>query len=360
MSGTAVWNDSAGVLTRGVPNPTPPVIVDPQPTTGARFQGDVGVGKIRLGATDGQNSIDSFDALIFGSASGARKHSTSRNYNNDSSLPNGKNAVLRMADNVYRQLALWINQGRMPMWSFKFFQNVSGTYSRIPCAKILDGSHDADLDYNFAQLDKLPGPVFVAAWHEPEDDFPVSPSSGDSASDYRAAQQYIIRRWKAGTHKNAVWCSPFFMAYTFKSGSGRDFRAWHPNWDGTKWIDLVRVDGCDFYNPQAGVSAGDVNDTWSTQVNRFLNARAKVGAPALPWIIGEMGLMNQYPSLSSTGNTVPDFMADMVTTGGGKQGLVAVCLWNNDGFAFLPGTDPGAEKTNGWKAAVKLPNVVLA
>jgi len=310
------------------------------PVTTIRFPGDPGSGKMYIGANNGSTTgtfagypVSWFDDRVYG-ASSTKAHGTVREYAQTLLIPSDDRT----------RLDSWTSEGRVPMYSLKT--------SPWSLTDISNGSANSQIDSNINFVKTLSGNVWMTFFHEPEDNFLANGPAGSTAAEYRTAFRYIINRFKSAGVINVAWISPFFMCpWTFVSASGRDWRNWHPNWNGSSWAyDLIDIDGVDLYNPDVSISATDRNKSWTTAAAEFLNKRASDGAKALPWCIGEFGVSTYYDTLNDNGTTATQIFSDMVNIGAATQNLVGVAAWNSDEFRYDDTNDPTGEKVAGWKA----------
>jgi len=328
-----------------------------------RFPGDPGAGVLLTGANNGQSSgtytgysIETFDStLIYPASLGYTSATRPR-----SSCVREFQPGFLIASGMRTDARRWMTEGRLPILSFH-----RGGYT---AQGIVDGNADADIDSNLAFFDSLKdlgpwagkrrGGLVVTFHHEPEDNYPDG--TGNSPAQYRAAFRHIVGRSRAAGVTNVAWSSPMYMApYTFTAGSGRDWKQWHPDWNGSAWaFQTVDVDGIDLYNPNVNPTATMRNRTWASHSAWMLEARLRDRARQLPWCIGELGLRTDLPSLDDNGVTVAQILAAMANDGP-AQGLFAAAAWNSNTSRFDEQNDPGGTKRAAWRAMNARPNVSL-
>lgn len=300
--------------------------------SGLRFPGDPGIGNILVGANNGSSGgngypISWFDSRVWPSEP-TRKHTLVREYNNNEFvIPSGLRATL----------SSWITQGRVPLFSFK-----NGIWSN---AQIASGAADAAIDEQAAWMASLPGPIWMSHFHEPEDNF----TTAQAQTDYRAAFKRIITRSKAisGVTSKVAWTT-MLMEFSYR---GRDWKQWHPNWNGSAWAyDLIDIEGIDLYNPLLGnkITANSRNKTWSQSVDTFLTELEAKGQTR-PFCIGEHGLYTSTPTLDDNGVTVSQILSDMASIGAAQQDLVGCAMWDTSNARFDDANDPSQTKLSAWR-----------
>jgi hypothetical protein len=320
------------------------VTVNPASST-TRFPGDPGVNKTKVGAVNGVNSgtypgypISWFDSRVW-PTNPAKKHTIVRAYYSG--------LVFTTAEKD--TIVAWINEGRTPMISWKL-----GTYT---LAQIASGAADAAIDALATWFATLPGPIWASFYHEPEDNFTTT----QQQSDYRAAFRRIISRSRAisGVNAKVAWTT-MYAEWTFNPASGRDWRNWHPNWDGSAFsYNVLDLEGIDLYDPtvEPNITASSRNKTWAVSVDNFLTKVTNAGQKK-PWCIGEYGVYTNIATLDDNGITVPQIIGDMIDIGGLQQDLVGVAAWNNVGARFDDANDPGQVKLGAWQTMVAKGSVV--
>jgi hypothetical protein len=223
-------------------------------------------------------------------------------------------------------------------------------------AQISAGSADATLATSVtACKSRAPYPAWLCYYHEPEDNFTTS----GQTDEYRAAFRYIVQYFRDNGVTNVAWYPIFMSPYTFEVVSGRDWRWWHPDWNGgttntsADWYrgsaQMMDLLGLDIYN--AGISDTDYED-FNTNITTVRNKIASNGfGPMPPVFIAETG-MSADTSPWPAGTWVTDYGVDMrnflLSSG------VGVCYYNgNDDvpprYDFQPASDSDGNKLAGWR-----------
>jgi hypothetical protein len=167
---------------------------------------------------------------------------------------------------------------------------ISGTWTQ-KCQAILAGTHDAaiDADADWCQSKAAAGIFFwFCVYHEPEN------LTAAEAKLLRDVTRYIVLRFRARGVTNVAWQPVYQVPWTF-TGSGRDYRTWHPDWDGSKWHadKVMDLFGMDVYNPlppsAPAVTGG--NRVFSEMVKTSTLDKAKTaGLPDVPKTMPEFGM----------------------------------------------------------------------
>ena len=322
-AGTTAAVPQPGLVRGSVSVPTPTILV----TNGARFPGDPGT-KIYHGLND--TSTATYNAV---QTAVGRNFKLRKTYN-------GSNWGLNTTE-VDEDIAA----GRtISVTSWKL-----GPYS-------LTSVPDSAIDDVIAKVQARAPHIFwtCGPFHEPENDF----TTRAEADDYRALQRRIVLRFRAAGVTNVAWVSPFFMCpFTFTAGSGRDWRWWHPDWNGgttntsadfyTGANSVIDLEGFDIYVPLIG------STNWQSVSTDISIAKTKMnsnGYTLKPILIGELGVKSETApapvGIGSSGdpNKGPSKMQDAWDTAK-AQNWVGICWWNTGGDSFLhgpvPANDPG-------------------
>ncbi len=169
-----------------------------------------------------------------------------------------------------------LNEGRLPWISFKT-PVAPGTSTKLSWAQMAAGAGDDWARGLAADLAKLPGPVWVAVHHEPEND------AGDM-QDWKRMQQHLAPIFRASPN---VAFTVIFMGY-------HQFAAPNPNpelsmeamWPGAQYVDVT---GFDPYNNYGTLkSSGQMNTTF-TELKRYYDGIAAWSASVggAKWAIAE-------------------------------------------------------------------------
>jgi hypothetical protein len=221
--------------------PTPPPVT-------ARYAGDPGPGKIRMGATYGSNSDPSQQHEASGKPMGCRR-TFSPSWSNRNSLLG------------YAKTDLTV--GRYAMLTTKVDVKAMAAGS----ATLL-----RELDVFAAELAKLPGPVAFGTFHEPEDNV----RNGEfTYAQFRTVQQQVRAALdKAGADN--VCHATYPMSWSWNPSSGRNPDELFPG-DGV-W-DALGVDA--YQKSTTGVA--------TTEMDEWKRMRSWAQARELPIIVGEWG-----------------------------------------------------------------------
>ncbi len=295
-------------------------------------------GKVLIGCNNGTHTIEQFDSLLYSSTG--------------TGTPTARCATVReymlgplFNDSEWARTRAWMIAGRVPMLSWK-----KGPWS---VDQIASGAADADIRAQAQRFKATAGTAWVSFWHEPEEF-----STAAAADTYRRAYRRHVTIFRGEGVTNVAWSAPMFVM--IQDATYKDYKLWHPEWDGTdwhrdvtgtrlKWVDLF---GIDYYDPHVntttqpidGVGAGgpgtEYNHTWQADMTDVILRKYRLdGGRPMPVIIGELGLYTTYVpvdsgvealSLKSTGITVALVMSDMIDTGvfNASYPLAGVCFWN--------------------------------
>ena len=226
---------------------------------------------------------------------------------------------------------------------------VSHTFklSQTP-AQVLAGNADAAID-SFAAyvISKAPWPFWLCYYHEPEDNWTTTTDK----INYRAASRRIVQRFRDAGVTNAAWMPILMAPWTFQAGSGRDWRTWHPDWNGSAWQNDIMMDLCglDLYCPLIGSSSYSTFDSMMDQTRTKTEA---VGVPQWDYVLPEFGMYNVVDPHPNWLTYCTDFKAYMKA-----HRVKAVNYWNNDPGAtnkynFTSDADPDGQKLAGWQSIV--------
>jgi hypothetical protein len=288
---------------------------------GARFPGDPGAGKMRIGLNN---------TSFYGAAESHMPHpfTLKRIYN-------GGNWGVPMtaAQNA-------VSAGKIPMVSWKYSPYAPGT---VP---------QSAYDQACSNLKSFaPHAVWVVLYHEPEDDITTA---ADQAA-YRADQRHLIQTCRAAGVTNVAYGSPYYMDdWTFTAASGRHWWVWNAEWNGTisgtnghpTSADFTQsyynFDGFDPYIPDIGANVG-VHSNWHSlaeQLGNATNAMTADGYTVHPIVIGEMGVKSDTVTPDLTiGQTYLQGTFDY----GILHNVVGISYWNTGGDSFCHGENPPAD-----------------
>ena len=243
----ALASDTAKLAARieALPTAAPPV-----PAWVPQFPGDVQPGTIRWGCSiEGNGDPVARHETIAGVALGLRR----------TFWDMGK------VDKLVATAAADIAAGRVPWVSIKV-----GAWLDVAAGKI-----DAALLGLFVKLKALPGPVWLTAHHEPEDDIEGTfPAQVGGAAAWRSAQARIRRVLDQSGATNVAFAS-ILMAWTFDPKSNRNPADW--------WVDdCWDFAGIDVYQDSEAAGAPQTMTGWK-------NAKAFYDAKDLRIAIGEWG-----------------------------------------------------------------------
>jgi hypothetical protein len=278
--------------------------------TSGRFPGDPGTNKLATGINDNPT---------FGAVQAHMSHPfmLRRSYN----LTNwGVNLAAVQND---------VTAGRIPVTSWKLSPY---TLTTVP---------NSAIDKVCSDLKSVaPHPVWASIYHEPEENI----STASAAGEYRALFRRTVNRCRTMGVTNVAWLSPFFMApYTFKPAtSGRDWRWWHPDWNGSNTHTVA-----DWYTGTSSVVDADAfviyigtknpnpfADHWTPVTSKMA---ADGYTPKNP-VVGEFGVQADPPDgdPATTGAT----LMREAWQGMLGQHFAGVVWWNNGGNSFCHGPYP--------------------
>lgn len=141
-----------------------------------------------------------------------------------------------------------------------------------------DGTYDAKLDSFLRRLDAVGKPVWLTAWHEPEND--TNGTTKTSAS-YRAMQARIRQRMNIVGTKNIAFM-PHLMDETTRNNGSRNPNDW---WVDGIWDAVMFSNYCQRACVDKG---GNTYDTTArTQSINYIESRG------LPWGVGEWSLSEE-------------------------------------------------------------------
>jgi len=338
----SIWQGGTEVpLAQGqvvVPDGYVPPDPDPEPGT-PQYPGDPGAGNYYVGWALGPNGNLTVPAAQSNPGwPGDEKISIIHDYSN---APNG-----RVHDGRLDQA---ISRGMIPSQSFKLIGYTP--------AQIVAGEADGDLDISAAHCNaRAPHPIWLCYYHEPEDNFPTA----GAAADYRAAYRYIVTRFRAAGVTNVAWMPIYQCPWTFE-GAGRDWRWWHPDWNGgdgpSGWHSDIMMDmlGLDIYNPLPG---GTTNRSFSGMLDAALNKLTQAGAPSWDVAIPEFG-MSKHATVPSP----PDWAAwsTLARDHALANRVKSFTYWDNSDdigrYSFGPTHDPTGNKLDGWNVIVNAATV---
>ncbi len=172
--------------------------------------------------------------------------------------------------------------------------NSSGT----SWAAIASGAQDAQIRRQAAEVARLPGTVYLAFHHEPEND----PAAGSPAS-YVAAWRHYVEVYRAAGVTNVQW-TWIMMADSFNNGGTRA-ASYYP---GDDMINVVAADGYNWQGvrPGAGRSFAEVFAGMHTfavahgkpAIVAEVGMSAQSGRPA--WITAAQATATSWPELRAT------------------------------------------------------------
>lgn len=247
-----------------------------------------------------------------------------------------------------------INAGMIASQSFKM--------TAYSTSQIIAGTADSAIA-TLAQacIDREPNPIWLCYHHEPEDDF----AAGTAANNYRAAYRRIVTRCR-DVHgvTNVAWMPIYMNPWTFNSASGRDWRNWHADWNGSGWDNDITMDliGMDTYCPLPW----NMNEPppWYEATRNFFtfeqlwtSALAKIETPGYPewdYVIPEFGMSNAFA-------TDPDWeeWCHDAYTFAQSQRIKAFIYWDNSNdigrwsfngtYSGIPNPDANGTKILGWE-----------
>jgi hypothetical protein len=177
-----------------------------------------------------------------------------------------------------QQAAADLRAGRVPIPSIK-----------PPAGWAATARDNAWLDSVVEPLSDLPGPVFLAIHHEPENDA----AQFGSASDFVALQRAALSR-AAAAGKN-VTVVPILTSWSFDERSQVDAPAWN--------VDNAPIYGIDVYNPWSI----DNGKPWTTFGDRL--ALSADDADGRPMLIGEYGCRTDPADPGRAGGWMRDAFA---------------------------------------------------
>lgn len=304
---------------------TPPVV--------QAFVGDPGVGRYYIGWAEPQN-------LATGASWSGRPMSVYHGY---SVAPDERVQAAK--------LDLAINNNCIASQSFKLRD--------WSLDQIVAGAADAAID-NSADICKAraPWPIWLCFYHEPEENFP----DATQAAAFRAASRRIVTRFRAKNVTNVSWMPIYMVPWTFRKssqgrpggGSNRDWRMWHPDWNGgngaagwhtDRMMDLL---GIDVYSPMPppATSFQDFSDMVDDTIARMT---ADGFGPIPPMVIPEFGM-------SDIATPLPDWRvyATEARNYAKSHRIAAFVYWNNNNqvprrYDFTAASDPTGRKLAGWR-----------
>lgn len=239
----------------------------------SKWPGDPGLGNYSIGWSLGPGNLTVTAAKANAGWPGDLVVSSIHNYSNNS---NG--IATSMLDEA-------INAGYIPSQSFKL-QNYT-------TAQINSGAADAAIDTAAAAcIARAPSPIWLCYYHEPEDNFTTTAAQ----IDFRAASRRIALRFTTAGVTNVMWMSIYMCPWTFDNASGRDWRNWHPDWNGTTWHDTItqHVVGLDTYNPLpfsgSWLDGGRTNHTFADMLDMAFAKIELGGYPQWDYVIPEFGM----------------------------------------------------------------------
>lgn len=246
----------------------------------------------------------------------------------------------------------WLNTTRMnniannvgDFFPSMTFKGPSAVQSESGMNAIVAGSYDANIDAMAAACDALwPKPVWMNFFHEPEDNI----TGAGYQTAYRAAFRYIVLRFRSLGITNVAWMPIYMSPYTFEAGSGRDWRVWHPDWNGSGWHSTLVTDfiGIDVYNPLPG---GTTSRTFQNMIDVTFAKTKASGVPPWDYVIPEFGF-------SDVATPTPDWTSwntearDVAIS----ENIKAFTYWDNSNvpvgrYSFGPTYDPTGEREAGW------------
>lgn len=327
---------------------------DPAPAE--QFAGDPGEGNYYIGWALGPNGNLTIDAVRTNNPGwpGDSKVSVIHDY-----LPSTSTQLIS-----HSRMQGVIDEG-------DFIVSVSFKATNWSHSQILAGNADTAIANTIAYIKSMaPWPFWLCFHHEPENDGWTSVQ----ITTFRAATRYIVQKFRDANVTNVVWMPIYMLPYTFRSGSGRDWRVYHPDYAGSgAWQSDIMMDvfGGDTYLPVPGSSNSD------TLVTMFEDAFTAYGSipgvqesptPAAIWnkgfIIPEFGMSNQMdpnPNWVTIGTQSRDYAK--------AEGIKAFFYWDNSpdigrwsfGTSNYPGQvgtpgdecfDPDGTKKQGWDIIV--------
>jgi hypothetical protein len=214
-------------------------------------------------------------------------------------------------------------------------------------AQIVNGAADAAIDASAATcIARAPHPIWLCYFHEPEDNFTTSAQ----ATDYRAAYRRIVTRFRARGVTNVAWQPIFQNPYTFGS-SGRDWRWWHADWNGSGWYDDIMMDlfGADTYNPLPGATT---NRGFAEMWDILRNKVELSGYPRWSYTMPEFGM-------SYRATPTPDWVAWCTEARdyAKAHNIKSFQYWDNSSdvgrYSFGSTYDTSGNKLNGWHVITK-------
>ncbi len=224
-----------------------------------------------------------------------------------------------------------LQQGRLPWISFKTPVDPA-TGKKLSWAQMAAGEGDAWARSVAADLAALPGPVWVAVHHEPEND------PGDM-QDWKRMQQHLAPIFRASPN---VAFTVIFMGY-------HQFAAPYPDpklsmeamWPGAQYVDVT---GFDPYNNYGTLKSSGKMDTNFMELKSYYDdiVAWSDSVGGAPWAIAETGLTDLAAEVDV--KWLSRAYDDMKAAGG-----VALTYWDNqfDG----PATSHGS---NTWRLATQL------
>lgn len=235
-----------------------------------------------------------------------------------------------------------ISRGMIPSQSFKLMAYTP--------TQIVAGEADADIDASAAIcLARAPHPIWLCYYHEPEDNFPAS----GEATAYRAAYRRIVTRFRAAGVTNVAWMPIYMCPWTFRNTSGRDWRWWHADWNGSGWHSDIMMDllGLDVYNPMPD---NDYNNSFASMLDEAQNKIALSNPPQWDIVIPEFGM-----SWEANRPASPNWV-DWCTEARNyavAHNIKSFCYWDNaqapvGRYSFGPTHDPTGNKLDGWNIIV--------
>jgi len=298
----------------------------------ANFPGDPGAGNFYIGWSLGPGANVNVPGAMTNPGWPAGKVSSIHDY---SSATNGRVSTSKLDQAISRDM--------IPSQSFKF--------AGYTPAQIVAGEADADIDISASDcLARAPWPIWLCYYHEPEDNL----STNQQATEYRAAYRRIVSRFRAAGVTNVGWMPIYMSPWTFRNASGRDWRWWHADWNGSGWHSDIMMDmlGLDIYNPLPG---SNTNNSFEFMLGETLDKVALSSPPTWDIIIAEFGMSwnanDPAPPnwVNWSTSALPYAIANRVkcfsywdnssTASGGETGR----------YSFGPTYDPTGNKLDGWR-----------
>lgn len=222
----------------------------PNPARGGsgkkRFAGDPGVGNVYYGSViSPDRSIESFESAV------GHRLGTHRNYHQ---ATQARQLISRARSDVAAR--------RFSMLSIK----PPGSWKSVA-----QGEHNAWLDEILDGLAEIDAPMTFTINHEPEDNM----DDGDNAPEWhKRMTEYAFAR--AAKRAPRVHVIQILMQYTFRTGNGRDPKAWlAPS------VELFGIDAYNYWIPGGSVE-------WISF--KKMVSRAQEWADGKPVVVGEYGV----------------------------------------------------------------------